>query len=102
MLLVTALFHDLSPEKAVTIPGHPERRDRDLQELFRKARKPVAMVVDDAHDLHGNTLRGLKRLAELAQDGGGQLSVILLGHPRLKVSGALTPPRGWAAAWGDW
>lgn len=83
-LLVTALFYDLSPEKVVTIPGHPERRERDLQELFRKAKKPVVLFVDDAHDLHGNTLKALKRLIELVQDGGGQLSVVLVGHPRLK------------------
>ena len=83
-LLVTALFYDLSPEKVVTIPGHPERRERDLQELFRKAKKPVVLLVDDAHDLHGNTLKALKRLIELVQDGGGQLSVVLIGHPRLK------------------
>lgn len=83
-LLVTALFYDLSPEKVVTIPGHPERRERDLQELFRKAKKPVVLFVDDAHDLHGNTLKALKRLIELVQDGGGQLSVVLIGHPRLK------------------
>ena len=56
-LLVTALLYDLSPEKVVTIPGHPERRERDLQELFRKAKKPVVLLVDDAHDLHGNTLK---------------------------------------------
>src|SRR5206468_1783145 len=36
------------------------------------------------HDLHGNTLKALKRLTELVQDGGGQLSVVLIGHPRLK------------------
>ena len=81
---MTALFYDLSPEKVVTIPGHPERRERDLQELVRKAKKPVVLFVDDAHDLHGNTLKALKRLIELVQDGGGQLSVVLIGHPRLK------------------
>ena len=51
-LLVAALFYDLSPEKAVTIPSQSERRERDLQELFRKAKKPVVLFVDDAHDLH--------------------------------------------------
>jgi type II secretory pathway predicted ATPase ExeA len=83
-LLVAALFYDLSPDKVVTIPGQAERRERDLQELFRKAKKPVVLFVDDAHDLHGNTLKALKRLTELVQDGGGQLSVVLIGHPRLK------------------
>jgi type II secretory pathway predicted ATPase ExeA len=83
-LLVSALFYDLSPDKLPVISSQAERRERDLQELFRKAKKPVALFIDDAHDLHGNTLRGLKRLVELVQEGGGQLSVVMLGHPRLK------------------
>ena len=83
-LLVSALFYDLSPEKQPKIAKQAERRERDLQELFRKAKKPVALFVDDAHDLHGNTLKALKRLVELVQDGGGQLAVVMIGHPRLK------------------
>ena len=50
-LLVAALFYDLSPEKNVAISNNSERRERDLQDLFRRARKPVALFVDDAHDL---------------------------------------------------
>ena len=83
-LLVSALFYDLGPDKPLVIPSQAERRERDLQELFRKAKKPVALFIDDAHDLHANTLKALKRLVELVQEGGGQLSVVLIGHPRLK------------------
>ena len=61
-LLVAALFYDLSSEKSVSIPSQSERRERDLQELFRKAKRPVALFVDDAHDLHPKTLTALKRL----------------------------------------
>ncbi|MCB8835539.1 AAA family ATPase, partial [Escherichia coli] len=64
-LLVAALFYDLSSEKTVSIPSQSERRERDLQELFRKAKRPVALFVDDAHDLHPKTLTALKRLVEL-------------------------------------
>jgi type II secretory pathway predicted ATPase ExeA len=83
-LLLAALFYDLSTEKTVTIPSQSERRERDLQELFRRARKPVALFIDDAHDLHPKTLTALKRLIELVTEGGGQLSVVLIGHPKLK------------------
>ena len=83
-LLIAALFYDLSTEKTVSISSQSERRERDLQELFRKARKPVALFVDDAHDLHPKTLTALKRLVELVVEGGGQLSVVLIGHPKLK------------------
>ena len=40
--------------------------------------------VDDAHDLHPKTLTGLKRLIELVAEGGGQLSIVLVGHPKHK------------------
>ncbi len=34
--------------------------------------------------LHFSTLTGLKRLIEVIEDGGGTLSVLLAGHPKLK------------------
>ena len=83
-LLIAALFYDLSTEKTVSISSQSERRERDLQELFRKAKRPVALFIDDAHDLHPKTLTALKRLVELVVEGGGQLSVVLVGHPKLK------------------
>lgn len=83
-LLLAALFYDLSTEKTVTISNQSERRERDLQELFRRAKKPVALFIDDAHDLPARTLTALKRLLELAAEGGGQLSIVLIGYPKLK------------------
>lgn len=83
-LLVAALFYDLSSDKTVSIPNQAERRERDLIELFRKTKRPVALFVDDAHDLHPKTLTALKRLVELVTEGGGQLAVILVGHPKLR------------------
>jgi hypothetical protein len=56
---------------------------RDLQELIRKAKQPVARLVE-AHDLHARILTAFKRLAELVTEGGGQLVVILVGHPKLR------------------
>ncbi|MFD2274287.1 hypothetical protein ACFS07_33380 [Undibacterium arcticum] len=44
----------------------------------------MALFIDEAHDLNGHTLIGLKRLMELAEDVGGRLSVILAGHPKLR------------------
>ena len=82
--LIEALFYDLMPDKQVQIPKKIERRDRQLRELIQKSKRPIALFVDEAHDLHGNTLIGLKRLMELAEDGGGRLSVVLAGHPKLR------------------
>ena len=82
--LITALFYDLAQDKLVQIPKQGERRERELQELVKKGKRPVALFVDEAHDLNGHTLIGLKRLMEVVEDGGGCLSVILAGHPKLR------------------
>ena len=59
--LVAALFYDMSPDNEPSIPTQGERRERALQALVRQGRKPVALFVDEAHDLHHRTLVGLKR-----------------------------------------
>jgi type II secretory pathway predicted ATPase ExeA len=82
--LIAALFYDLSRDKEPKIPTQGEKRERDLQKLVNRAGKPVALFVDEAHDLHGKTLNGLKRLLEVIARGGGVLSVVLVGHPKLK------------------
>src|SRR3546814_1134296 len=51
---------------------------------MRKGKRPVVLVVDEAHDLHHKTLTGLKRLMEVVADAGVLLSVLLVGHPRLR------------------
>ncbi len=82
--LISALFYDLATEKDFTIPTQSEKRERILQALIKKRQKPIALFIDEAHDLHSKTLIGLKRLIEVVQDGDGILSIILAGHPKLK------------------
>jgi type II secretory pathway predicted ATPase ExeA len=82
--LITALFYDLSTEKELKLPTQPEQRERKLLALIQKCRKPVVLMVDDAHNLHPQTLVGLKSLIELVRHNQGKLSVLLAGHPKLK------------------
>ena len=82
--LMVALFFDLSSEEEPWIPSQGERRERELRNLIRKGKKPVALFVDEAHDLHPKTLRGLKRLSEVVKDAGARLAVVLIGHPKLQ------------------
>jgi type II secretory pathway predicted ATPase ExeA len=63
--LIMALFYDLAIEKDFKIPTQPERRERALRDLIRKRQRPIALFIDDAHDLHSKTLIGLKRLIEV-------------------------------------
>lgn len=82
--LISAHYYDRSQDKQVQIPKHSERRHRELQELVKKGNRPVALFIDEAHDLNGHTLIGHKRLMEVVKDVGGRLSVILAGHPKLR------------------
>jgi hypothetical protein len=68
----------------VKIPKQAERRERDLRDIMRKGKRPVVLVVDEAHDLHHKTLTGLKRLMEVIADAGVLLSVLFVGLPRLR------------------
>jgi len=83
LALLTALFSDLATEPGARPPTKTELRERKLLDLFKKAGKPVALFVDDAHALHAQTLTSLKRLMELIRDNGSTLSVVLAGHPKL-------------------
>jgi len=82
--LMTALFCDLTTDKDNKLPSQPEQRERKLASLIQKSRKPVALFVDEAHDLSTKTLVGLKKLIEMARFNNGTLSVVLAGHPKLK------------------
>lgn len=44
----------------------------------------MALFVDEAHDLNGHTLIGLKSLMGTVEAAGGRLSVVLTGHPKLR------------------
>lgn len=48
--LMSALFYDLSPDKKVQIP-RGEARERELLALMKRRKRPVALFIDEAHDL---------------------------------------------------
>lgn len=82
--LVQTLFSDLSIDKDDPMPKAVGLRERALRELIRKRKKPIALFIDDAHQLPRKTLIALKRLMEIVRSGKGTLSVVLAGHPKLK------------------
>lgn len=81
--LYTALFSDLPTAKDFKIPTQPEKRERKLQDLIQKIKKPIVLFIDEAHDLHWRTLIGLKHLVETVEDGNGTLAIVVVGHPKL-------------------
>src|SRR5580658_256723 len=72
---ITALFCDLSTDKEPKIPKQGELRERELRNWVRERKKPIVLMVDEAHDLHHHTLIGLKRLIEMVADSGSKPSV---------------------------
>jgi type II secretory pathway predicted ATPase ExeA len=44
----------------------------------------MALLVDDAHDLHRQTRRGLTQLLAKTRRRGTRLAVVLASHPQLK------------------
>ncbi len=82
--LKLALFYDLATEKDGDLPSKPEKSERVLISLIQRCERPVVLFVDDAHDLNGNTLRGLKRIIERVHRRRGRLSILLAGHPKLR------------------
>lgn len=61
--IATAIVTALSDER----PRHTgEARAQQVRRLLGQARRPVMLLLDDAHLLHWRTMRALKRLRELA------------------------------------
>ena len=83
--LMYALFSDLIIDKNEKIPSRLEFRERQLMALIKKRKKPVALFIDEAHDLHHKTLTGLKRLQEIVREAESLLSIVLIGHPKLSI-----------------
>lgn len=82
--LMAALFYDLSTGKKIRIPSRSEDRERELQALVKKGKRPVALFIDDAHALKDDALTGIKRLMEVIESDDGCLSVVLAGWPKLR------------------
>jgi type II secretory pathway predicted ATPase ExeA len=53
-------------------------------QVMPRCQKPICLFIDDAHDVHGQTLRGLKQLIDKTGRRGSRLTLVLAGHPRLK------------------
>jgi type II secretory pathway predicted ATPase ExeA len=82
--LKLALYYDLATEKDGDLTSKTEKSERALIRVMRRCQKPIVLFVDDGHDLHAQTLRGLKQMIEKTGRRGVRLTIVLAGHPRLK------------------
>lgn len=81
--LIEALYADLIEEEQLEIPDKAEIRKWGLEGLIRKQNKPIALFVDEAHELHPMILVDIKRLLEVVRNKGGVFSIVLIGLPKL-------------------
>ena len=82
--LITAIFSDLGIAKGYKIPTQLEKKERELLKQIKKKNKPIVLFVEEAHEIHHKSLSGLKKLIEMIRDDNNQISVVLIGHPKLK------------------
>jgi len=80
---ITALWYDLLTEPPTRFPNS-QTRERELREWVRQHQKPVALFIDDAHELTRRALTELRQLMTLIESNGGRLSVVLAGQPTLR------------------
>ena len=62
-------------------PARVQGSERALMKVMQRCQKPICLFVDDAYELHGQTLRGLKQMIEKTGRRGSRLTLMLAGHP---------------------
>jgi type II secretory pathway predicted ATPase ExeA len=75
---------NLATEKDGDITSKAEKSERALIRVMRRCQKPIGLFGDDGHDRHAQTLRGLKQMIEKTGRRGIRLTIVFVGHPRLK------------------
>ena len=75
----TRIIRSLSDEK---VWQSGEARSGQTARILGEARRPVVLLIDDAHVLHPQTVRGLKRLREIGWKGrrAPLLGIVLVGQ----------------------
>lgn len=82
--IIEAILHAVNPSQAST--GSPERMARRAHEALKvssRAGNRHVLIIEEAHDLHTQTLKALKRFYELEDGMRRLLSIILIGQPEL-------------------
>jgi type II secretory pathway predicted ATPase ExeA len=84
--IVESVLHTLAPSQR--IPRSQETRYRQLHKVLKesaRAGNKHVLIIEEAHDLHGHTLKHLKRFYELEDGFDRLLAIILFGQSELKT-----------------
>lgn len=83
--LIETLLTDLEVENMPSSLNARARATYKALETYAEAGKRVVLVIDEAHLLHTNTLKSLKRIYELGHGFKRLLAIILIGQMPLKA-----------------
>lgn len=85
--IINAVIYDISTESPRRdLEARSKQVVRLLGKKYVDEKIKVCVIIEEAHRLHGNTLRSLKELRESVFKGVSPLfSVVLIGHPELLV-----------------
>ncbi len=82
--IAEAIIATLAP--GASIPRSQEVRDRRLHQILKESNRAGmrhVLIIEEAHDLHAQTLKSLKRFWELKDGLKRLLSIILIGQTEL-------------------
>jgi len=74
--LKLALYDDLATDKDGALPSKTATSERAFMQVRRRCHKPLVLLVDAGHDVHGQTLRGLKQLIAKTRRRGARLTIV--------------------------
>lgn len=83
--IAEAIISTVTP--GTLIPSSPEMRFRKLHQVLKDSARAGfkhCVIIEEAHDLHRHTLKGLKRFWELEDGLKRLLSIILIGQTELE------------------
>lgn len=84
--MAEAVIATVSPQSR--IPQSPERRSREMHRILAESCRAGfrhCLIIEEAHDLHWQTLKALKRFWELKDGMRRLLSIILIGQTELRA-----------------
>jgi len=87
--IMSTMIRSLSAERARgDIIARTTQLTRILLDVSRT--RSIILSIDEAHDLHPDTLYGLKKMHELGREGTSLFSILMFGQPKL---GSMISPR---------
>jgi type II secretory pathway predicted ATPase ExeA len=84
--LMAAVYYELTGGFDARLPRRADRCEPLVMERIRRCGRPMALCIDDAHELLARALRDLDEFSRRVRQQGGRLSGVLAGQPALRTT----------------